>query len=190
MKEERIINVINLLHRELRLQQFHEQSLEQGFGYRVWPGIVYPHDRKRGVYEAHAQIVKYAKEQNLPYIMIAEDDCRFFAPNAFNYFLENIPTDADIYFSMVYVGAIKDNRIVSVFSGMTMYIVFQRFYDFYLSLPESCHLDRELGLSANIHKYIVCDKFCTFQDGSKSDNSLMQCDYSPYLKDRKIYGKD
>lgn len=184
------INVINLPHRELRLQQFHEQSIEQNFEYKVWQGIEFQHDRKRGVYAAHSQIVRYAKENNLPYIFIAEDDCRWFAKGAFDYFIDNMPEDADIYFSMIYVGNIKDNRINTVFSGMTMYCVFQRFYDFYLSLPESCHVDRELGLTANINKYMVCPKFTCFQDGSMSDNTRMQSDYSPYLEGRKIYGKD
>jgi hypothetical protein len=189
MIEKPIVNVINLPHRDLRLQQFHEQSLEQEFEYKVWPGIVFPHDRKKGIYAAHSQIVRYAKEENLPYVLIAEDDCRFFAKNAFNYFIENIPDDADTYHGMIYVGSIENNRITSLFSAMTLYIVFARFYDFFLSLPESCHVDRELGLTAHIHKYMVCPEFVCFQDGSKSDSTFSTCDYSSYLIGRKIFGQ-
>jgi len=182
-----IVNVINLEHRTLRMEQFHQQSLEQGFEYKRWEGIVFPHDRKRGVYAAHSQIVRDAKEKKLPCVLIAEDDCRFMDIGAFKYFIDNIPSDYDLYQSMIYVGDIIDNRIVDLFSGMTMYMVHERFYDFFLSLPESCHVDRELGKYHSQFKYMVCPRFTTFQDGSKSDNTQMTCNYSPYLKGRKLY---
>lgn len=190
MIEHGIINVINLEHRDLRLKQFHEESVKEGFGYRVWPGIICQGDNKRGICLAHKQIVQYAKDNHLPYVAISEDDCRFFGNGgAWRYYLDKMPVEFDIYFSMVYVGVIKDNRIIGdEISGMTMYIINQRFYDFFLSLPDSCHIDRELGQTAEQHKYIVCDQFVCQQDGSRSDHNQMTCDYSPYLKGRKLYG--
>lgn len=190
MREHNIINVINLEHRDLRLKQFHDESIKEGFGYRVWPGIIYKGDNKRGICLAHKQIVQYAKDNHFPSVTIAEDDCRFFGTGgAWKYFLDSIPEDFDIYFSMVYVANIVDNRITGdEFSGMTMYIIHQRFYDFFLSLPESCHIDRELAKTANQHKYMVCDQFVCQQDGSKSDHNQMTCDYTPFLKGRKLFG--
>lgn len=190
MREHNIINVISLEHRELRLQQFHEQSMEQGFGYRVWPGIVVRGNNKQGINLAHRQIVQYAKDNNLPYVCIAEDDCRFFAPGAWKYFLEKKPDDFDIYFSMYYAcdTMVKD-RIMDVFSGMTMYIVSQRFYDVFLSAPNDCHIDREmLGPIAKNYLFMVCDQVVCEQDGSRSDNTQTSMNYRPFLKGRKIFG--
>lgn len=189
MREYNIVNVINLEARTDRMEHFHQQALEQNFGYRVWPGILCQGDNKRGINLAHRQIVKYAKDNELPYVIICEDDVNFFAPNAFKYFIDNIPQDYDTFHSMIYVGTIQDNRIVSVFSGMTMLAINSRFYDFFLSLPESIHIDRELGLYATQFKFMVCDQFVAEQIPGKSDNShTVTTSYRPYLKGRKIFG--
>ena len=191
MTEELVVNCINLMHRKERKEQAIQQSKEQGFYIKFWQGIEYKHDRGRGVYEAHKQIIKDAKDNGYKMVCVMEDDAVFFASGAWDYFLKNIPNDFDIFFSMIYTGDINnENRITTIFNAMTLYVVNERFYDFFLSLPQSCHLDRELGLTSNINKYFVCDKFVCYQDGSISDNNFMTCDYSPYLKGRKIYGKD
>lgn len=178
-------------HRELRLQQFHQQSIEQGFGYRVWPGIFCRGNNKQGINLAHRQIVQYAKDNNLPYVCISEDDCRFMAPGAWRYFLENTPADFDIYLSMYYAcDLVEGNRIMTLFSGMTMYIVHSRFYETFLSLPNDCHIDRDmLGRVADQYKFMVCDQVVCEQDGSKSDNTHCTIgSYRSYLVGRKIYG--
>lgn len=194
MRYEFPVNIINLPHRTERRLQAEQQAIEQKFYARFWEGIVHPHDRKKGICLAHKQIVQNAKECGDKFCVIAEDDILFFKSEdgklAWDYFLDNMPDEFSLYFSMIYVGVIKDNRIVSVFSGMTMYMISQDFYDTFLSLPDSCHIDRQLGLTANIHKYMVCPKFVCYQDGSRSDNNFMTCSYEPYLVGRKIYGKD
>ena len=191
MKEYNIINVINLEHRELRLQQFHEQSVKEQFGYRVWPGIICRGNNKQGINRAHKQIVQYAKDNNLSFVVIAEDDCRFFGDGgAWRYFLNNIPNDYDIYFSMFYAcDTMVEDRIMDVFSGMTMYMVNQRFYDVFLSLPDDCHIDREmLGPIAKNYLFMVCPQVICEQDGSRSDNTQTTMNYRPFLKGRKIFG--
>lgn len=193
MREQLAVHCINLEHRDLRKLQAETQAKEQGFYIKFWMGIIDRLDRKRGVCLAHKQIVRYAKENEMKMVCIAEDDFLFFTykHNGWDFFLDNIPKDFDLYFAMIYPGVINaENRITSVFSAMTMYVVHSRFYDFFLSLPDSCHLDRELGLTANIHRYMVCPEFVCEQDGSISDNTFSACDYSPYLEGRKIYGKD
>lgn len=190
MREEPIVNCINLMHRELRRSQAEQEALSQGFYIKFWQGIVDRHDRKRGVNLAHRQIVQDAKDNGYKWTCIMEDDCRFFGKGAWDYFLDNLPEDFDTYHAMLYVGTIKENRITGLFSSLTLYIIHERFYDFFLSLPESIHLDRHLGLTANIHKYMVCPKMVCEQDGSKSDNNFMTCDYKEYLKGKKIYGID
>lgn len=191
MTEELIGNCIHLWHREDREQSIRKEAKEQGFYLRFWTGEEFRMDRKKGVCMSHKKIVQDAKDCGYKQVLIMEDDCCFFGLGAWDYFLEHIPDDYDIYFAMIYVGNIdKDNRITNVFSGMTMYVVNERFYDFFLSLPDSCHIDRELGLYSNRFKFLVCDKFICYQDGSRSDNNMMTCDYSSYLAGRKIYGKE
>lgn len=193
MTEELPVNIINLITRPERKEQAEKQAEEQGFYARFFEGIVHRHDRKRGICEAHKQVVRDAKECGYKYTIIAEDDILFTAKGGWDYFLSRIDAVGhfDLLFSMIYVGAInEENRIEGLFSGMTMYCVPQHFYDFLLNLPDSCHIDRELGLTSHIHRYLVCDKFVCYQDGSRSDNNFMTCDYSPYLEGRKIFGKD
>lgn len=189
MREELALNCIHLWERLDRYENIIRQQKEQGFYLRLHEGIVNRTDRKMGICQSHKNIVKEAKENRQKMVAICEDDIVFFAPKAWEYFLENIPQSFDTFHGMIYVGDIIADRIVSLFSAMTLYIVHERFYDFFLSLPDSCHIDRELGLTANIHEYKIIDKFVCYQDGSKSDNNFMTCDYSPYLEGRKIYGK-
>lgn len=192
MIEHNIINVINLEHRDLRLQQFHEESIVQGFGYRTWPGIIIKGNNRHAINLAHRQIVQYAQDHNLKYVAIAEDDCRFFAPGAWKYFMEKMPDDFDIYFSMYYAAdSVSENRITGLFSGMTMYIVHKRFYETFLSLPNNVHIDREmLGPVADQYKFIFCDQVVCEQDGSQSDNTKTTSGkgYRAFLRGRKIFG--
>ena len=192
MKEYNIINVISLEHREDRVERFHQQALEQKCGYRIWPGIIINHNNKKAINLAHKAIVQYAKDNNIEAITIAEDDCRFMAPGAWKYYLENFPQQYDIFFSMYYVAdSIEGNRITGKFSGMTMYTVHNSFYDTFLSLPDDCHIDREmLGSVAHKYKFIFCDMVIAEQDGcGKSDNTnTTPSSYRPFLKGRKIFG--
>lgn len=195
MVEQLPINIINLPHRIERREQAEQQVKEQGAYARFWEGIVNRHNRKEGVCKAHKQIVRDAKECGYKQVVIAEDDILFFQSKngelAWDYFLKSIPEDYDLFLAMCYVCDLsKDNRITGVFSSLTLYVINERFYDFYLSIPDDCHIDRHLGLTSNIHKYFVAEKFCCYQDGSRSDNSFLQCDYSPYLVGRKIFGQD
>lgn len=183
-----IVHVINLESRTVRMEQFHQESIQQGFEYVRHEGEVFRHDRKQGVCRSHKAIVRQAKENGDEMVIVCEDDCRWFGKGAFDYFISKIPEDFDLFLTMAYVAELDaDNRIKGVFSGLTCYIVHSRFYDFYLSLPDSCHLDRELGLYAKDYKFIVCDQFTAEQDGSRSDNTMMQCDYRPYLQGRKLF---
>lgn len=194
MVEELIVNCLHLTDREDREILSKRQAKEQGYYIRYWEGMVISTDRKQGICLSFKKIIKNAKECGDKYCCIMEDDCQFFKAAdgklAWDYYLENMPEDFDIYFGMIYVGEIRDNRIISVFSAMTLFTVHERFYDFFLNIPDSCHVDRHLGLYSNQFKFMVCDKFVCEQDGSKSSNNLMQCDYTSYLKGRKIYGKD
>lgn len=191
MIEYNLINIINLETRPERLEGFLKEADFQGFGVRVWEGEVVKYNAKMGICRSHKRIVQYAKDNNLKWVAIAEDDCRFFGeqPGAWKYFVDNMPEDWDLWLAMYYAcDKIEGNRIMDSFSGMTLFFVNQRFYDVFLSIPDDSHIDRELGKHADQYKFIVCDQVCAEQDGSRSDNTKTTTNYRPFLVGRKIFG--
>lgn len=183
------LNVLHLSNREDReinlLKQFSEQNINS---FLIWEGEEYPHNRKMGVCRGHKRVIEFAKKMQLPRVHFCEDDISFFAPLAWQYYLDNVPDDYDMYFGMIYHGVIKDNRIASVCSGFTLYTVHERFYDTFLSVEDDAHIDREITQRFHeSHKLMVCDKFVCEQFYCKSDNTRMICDYTPYLEGRPIY---
>lgn len=194
MREELVVHCLHLSEREDREITIKQQAQSQGFYMRFWEGEVYRTDRKKGICLSFKKIIRDAKECGDKMRCIMEDDCRFFKSEdgklAWDYFLDNMPDDFDIYLGMIYVGEVRQNRIISVFSAMTLFVVHERFYDFFLNLPDSCHVDRELGKYANQFKFMVCPKYVCEQDGTKSDNNQMVCDYRSYLVGKSIYGRE
>lgn len=178
-----ICNVINLPNRVDRkasaINEFREQSVETKF----WPGII-DNPPFKGISKAHKQIIRDARNQGLGKVLIAEDDIKFMGNGAFNYFMKNEPVNYDIYFAGIFAGDIDESSFVQNPEGLTLYIVHNRFYETFLSIPESVHLD--VGLKG-LGQYIVCDKFCVTQYNGKSDNNGYYCDYSDFHKDRKCF---
>lgn len=184
-----ILNCIHLSKRTDRYSTLVEQMHQQGIDYRLWEGEVVSRSRKTGICRSHKKIVQWAKENNEPYVIIAEDDIRFFGLGAWDFYINNMPEDFDMYFGMIYVGLInEENRITTVCSGMTLYTVHQKFYDTFLSIPDDSHIDRASTAFFNTNKLIVCNPFVCEQDGSFSDNSFRKCDYRPLLRGRKLFG--
>jgi hypothetical protein len=113
-----------------------------------------------------------------------EDDVRFTNPNSFKYFLENKPKDFDIYLSGIYIGEILEDNSVKSFTGFHCYIVNERFYDEYLSVPDDEHIDRALS---NLGKYYVCNPFIAIQYNGFSYNTKMDMNYDDLLRERELY---
>jgi hypothetical protein len=166
----------NLLIHELREQNIND--------YKIWDGIEDFSAPWKGVAKAHKQIVRYAQEQNQEIIMIAEDDIKFTAPGAFEYFINNIPADFDLYLAGIIHGKINPDQTVNDFSGRTFYIIHSRFYETYLNLPEDYHQDRALK---NKGRFVVCNPMTVIQYNGYSDNNRRMMDYGPYLKGRSLY---
>ena len=179
------VNIIHLPERtdrmELLEKELHEQNI---FDYRIWDGIVDPIITNRGISQAHKQIVKNAKDNGLSEILIAEDDLKFTAKGAFEFFLHNRPKEFDIYLAGIYFGELNADNIVRDFSGLTFYIINQRFFDTFLSISEHDNLDRSLR---NKGEFIVCNPFAVIQYNGFSDNVKQYCNYDSYLIGRKLF---
>jgi hypothetical protein len=179
------LNIIHLPHRIDRLELLKNDLITQEIvDYRIWDGILDEEKPFRGIAQAHKRIIAWARDQNLPKVMIAEDDIKFTAKGAFKHFLNYEPRDYDMYLAGTYFGQIDTDNSILDFSGTMLYIIQQQFYDTFLSLPEKTNFDREL---ASKGKYIVCNPFTAIQHPGYSDNRKAVVDFDKYLRGRKLF---
>jgi hypothetical protein len=164
----------------LLLEQLQSQNITN---YELWDGIYLP-SIKAGINAAHKQIVEYAKIAEWPYVIIAEDDIVFSGKGSYDYFLDRMPEDFDLYLSMVYTGDPDENNIVRKFTGMTLYIVNERFYDVFLSVNPEEHIDVAL---TGLGKYVLCDKFVAYQRNGFSSNTGRSEVYDSLLAGREMF---
>lgn len=173
-----------------RILSVAEQSKKYNLEVRFWEG---PTDEKISavnINKAHKRIVADARERRLPYCCIAEDDFVLSGEGAWEYYLENIPEDYDLYLAGIYSGQIKDGRIMNGWSGFTMYIINFRFYDFFLNINPQDHIDRALGNFCFEKMYWVVEPFCVYQLEGYSDNHRRATSHGAYLEKMKLFGRD
>lgn len=189
------LHILHLEKRQDRLLNLMKEFSEQGItDYSIMEGIIDLAAVFRGINHAHKLVVRLAREQKMENVIIGEDDLKFTAPGAWNYFLEQLELnkDADIFLSMIYEGKINEqNRVVKdglSFSGLTLYSVQAKFYDSFLGMKELSHLDKELGSFADKYDFRVCYPFTTKQMDGYSDQKKKDCKYDHYLKGRKLFG--
>lgn len=188
-----VVNFINLPTRYDRLISVESELKKQGIEGRRWDGIIDKeqslHNNKRGIAEAHKRIVRWAKENKLPYVRIAEDDLRFFPGYAWEYYLLNEPKSFDIYLGMIYIGKFDSiGKLTSAISGFTLYTVHQKFYDKFLEADDTGHIDRDVTAMYEKYEMYVCPKFVCEQIMSKSDNNGCKVNLRRYLEGREIFG--
>jgi hypothetical protein len=184
-----IVNVINLDRRTDRLYSICRQSKWQGFAIQFWEGIEETPVHK-GVCMAHKRIVRDAKERRLDRVIIAEDDLIMSAGGSWDYYIQQMPPVFDLYMGMIYTGEVVNNRIVSSFSGTTLYTVGENFYDKFLEVPDESHIDRALGRDCHKNNYIVPDQYVCYQSGGYSDNGKVTYYYDEMMRNKKFYGRE
>lgn len=182
-----IVHCINLWKREDRLLSIAKQAKEQGFALLVWEGIETEKTPAQNINKAHKRIVQWAKDNKQKRVCICEDDCIFSSPNAFKYFISQIPESYDLFFTMLYSAQITDNRLMNGFSGLTCYMVHERFYDFFLSLPDHVHIDRWLGTFCHEKEYYVVEPYVAKQMGGFSDNLQRNMMYTVFEEKMVFY---
>jgi hypothetical protein len=187
-KIKMILHIIHLHERTDRLILLKKELEKQKiYDFQVWKGIEDKERPCRGISKAHKNIVSYAMENRLPSVLIGEDDLKFTASGAFNFFLHNIPPDFDIYLAGIIYGKLKKDNSVDDFSGTTLYPLNERFYKTFLSLEENKDVDRAL---ANKGKFIVCNPMTVIQHNGYSDNSKRFLNFEPYIRKRDLFGID
>ena len=186
------LTILHLQRRQDRmpnvLKQLEQQQIDFYSIHEAIDATEFKMPVKKAITQGHKRIIQSAKNNNLPYCIVAEDDLVFTGNGAWNYFIGNMPESFDLYFGLIYQGTVENNRVLNGMSGvMTLYVVHQRFYDFFLSIPDDCHVDRELGQTAYKHEYYVSPKICVVQSGSYSDNLRRSMNYDVYLDGKEVY---
>lgn len=185
-----IVNIIHLPndanypHREQREKSVIEQMENEGAAYRFWDGIICK-ERKTGINRAHKQIILEAKNNNAEFCCVAEDDLIWYGKGSWDFFQKNMPTNFDLYIGSYYSGCHDENFIVKGFGGLTLYVVANRFFDRFLSLPETMHIDVAISISGAIVK--VCDKFVVYQMPGFSEQRRRYADDSKKHIGKPIY---
>jgi hypothetical protein len=179
------LHIIHLKERKDRAQLLNIELIKQNItNYTIWEGIPDKESPKRGIAKAHKQIIEWACNQNLPSVLIAEDDIKFTAKKAFEFFIKNEPEDFDLYLGGITYGSINPDNSVNDFAGTHLYKINQNFYSTFLSLSEKEDIDRSL---ANKGKFIVCNPFVAIQQNGFSDNQKRYQNYDLYLQNRQLF---
>lgn len=162
------------------IQELDRQGIED---FEFWEGIYLP-SVKASINAAHKQIVEFAMIRGDKEVLIAEDDFVGTHHKSFQFFLDNKPKDYDLYLSQVYLGDLDENNCVSDFTGLTLYMVHERFYERFLSADPNEHLDRALS---GLGKYVVCNPFAFIQRNGFSSNTGKIENYDSLLRNRNLY---
>lgn len=147
-----------------------------------------PHE---GIGQAHVNCVLLAKQHELPYACIMEDDLRLQKgwEAYLDECLQHVPEDWDILLGGVYEGLgakVNDywNR-VGEFCGLHFYIVNAKAYDKIIEYPGKTHIDRWMNQRGDKLKCYVTKKFFATQSPGLSNNTGKVEDYD-HMISRKL----
>lgn len=151
--------------------------------YKLWSAIVYKESVVASINASHKMIVRDAKERKLKEVIIGEDDLWFPAENGWRYFLENKPDEFDIYAGCTMIPPVSNGMLC----GFHLYIVAEKFYDKFLSVPDNQHIDTAVSDLKGDFKF--CYPFPALQFPGYSANNQSVVNYNSIFKDEDVYGK-
>lgn len=172
-----IYNKIQVDDYDRLIKEFNEQSVE----YKFWDAIMMDYKAVEGINASHKMIVRWAKENNMSEVIIAEQDVTFTSPKSWEYFIDNKPKDFDLYLWGSYVKPLSSNLVC----GFHLYIISEKFYDKFLSVPENVHIDTEMDKLKGDYKF--CYPFPALQRVGWSSNNGAVVNYNSILTTEDIY---
>ncbi len=179
-----VINILNLEKRKDRKDAVIRQMEMEKAPYKIWSAIE-TNPAKIGISQSHKMIVRWAKENNLPFVINAEDDLCWTGFNAYKYFLENMPKTFDLYLGGSHTYNSDERLRVKKFSGTTLMAIHAKYYDIFLSASENVNLDNMLSILGG--DFAVCPKVVCTQSSGYSDNVKKEMNYDYLWKDKPIY---
>lgn len=136
-----------------RLASITKEIAEQKIEAKFFPAIIH-HVPCTGIVRAHKSVIQYAKENDLEMVPIVEDDVKFTAPGAWDYFIKTIPETFDVYAAGISIGKPDSNNVVKKFAGAFCYIVHRHFYNTFLNFNEQINIATNMQ---NKGLFIVCN---------------------------------
>jgi hypothetical protein len=156
---------------------------------------IYPCIRGAATIEAsinasHKMLVRMAKDAKLEKVCIMEDDVLFPAKDGFNYFMALEPNRYDIYTAGTYGGYARQTEssnpclIVPYPVGLHCYLIHSQFYDKFLSIDPTKHIDTALeGLGT----FKLCYPMAAIQRPGWSSNNRKDVNFNLCLKKEDVY---
>lgn len=184
--------IINLKHRTDRYEHMVNEMKKLPISYEFVEGII---DDTKTCFQSQKKCIQLAKENNLPYVLVLEDDA-VFTDNVIeilqNTFLEIQTLQWDMFFlganlqtfaSRISSSILKLNGAYAAHA----YIVHERFYDTILNLPHVCEMDVHYHNLMPKHNIYMCDPMIAYQLPSHSDlqdgyRDYNQAMFNNYLK--------
>lgn len=176
---------INIIYDDRHSEDYERllgEFIRQGISkYRFWDAIAFPDDVVRSINASHKMIVRWAKENNKKEVVIAEQDLTFPSANGWKYFLEQKPASYDLYLACTYIPPVTNSKVC----GFHLYVMQEKFYDKFLSIPDNVHVDTHMN---NIEgDYHFCFPFAALQRPGFSANNKDLVNYNMVLSKEDIY---
>lgn len=149
-----VANILTLPSSKDRHSLIIDELVSQGIAARFWYGEIAKYRVANGIARSHKKIIRHAKYAKEREVLVMEDDVAMTHPKSLSFFLDNKPTEFDIYLGTISGGFIQPDNSINKFSGLLLYIVHERFYDRFLSLPEDKDIDLALEGKG---RFIVCN---------------------------------
>jgi GR25 family glycosyltransferase involved in LPS biosynthesis len=184
--------IINLKHRTDRYDHMVTEIKKLPISYEFVDGII---DETKTCFQSQKKCIQLAKENNLPYVLVLEDDAVFTEDAAYilqKTFAEIQTMHWDMFFLGANLQAHADqisNSILKLNGAFAAhaYIVREHFYDTILNLPNTCEMDVHYNDLMLKHDVYMCDPMIAYQLPSHSDlqdgyRDYNQAMFNNYLK--------
>lgn len=185
--------IVNCIHDDrsfYRLPQVIEEFEKYGIEYKIWPACIDKKTILESITESFRRIIQDAKDNGLKEVWIAEDDCFFVSPGAWDYFVNNKPDKFDVYISGSYfVHNEWDYKppVVKVrqWVGNHLIVVNESYYDKWLDSKPDGHIDTEQEGKGDFY---VCFPYAALQRPSRSANhDFQEVNYNVSVPNEYIY---
>lgn len=187
-----IAYIINLKHRTDRRDHMINEITKLPVTHEFVDGIV---DETKTCFQSQKKCIQLAKENQLPYVLVLEDDAVF--TDDVTYILEKSFSEIQtMQWDMFFLGAnlqAPANRVsdsVLKLNGAYAahaYMVHERFYDTIINLPHICEMDVHYHNLMPDNNIYMCDPMIAYQLPSHSDlqdgyRDYNQAMFNNYLK--------
>lgn len=166
--------IINLKHRIDRRDHMINEMKKFPVSYEFVDGIV---DETKTCFRSQKKCIQLAKENNLPYVLVLEDDA-IFTDDAIDIFQKTFNEINSLTWDMFFLGANLQSPAIRVSNSILQlsgayaahaYVVHEQFYDTIINLPHTCEMDVHYHNLMSSHNIYMCDPMIAYQLPSYSD---------------------